>query len=538
MDQPACLWDVATGKEIRRFGGEQHATWVVFSPNGKMLAYSCDKRTKRWHRRDNVIRLADVTTGKDLQEFGGHKGFVTRAAFSPNGTLLASADDRGVHLFEIPGGQDRVVLKRDRSGPLMTSLAFSPDGSCLAAASWSDKSIWLIQVATGNVIQTMKLTGEQKEVDPILYTPNGKTLISGHDDGYVLFWDMASGRTLRQFRAHESRFSAITLSRNGRTLATSSLSAFVNADNRVCLWETATAKPLVRFPGPQQEILQLAFSPDSQRVATCSGEGTVDLWEAASGKLLQHCNLPTRCLAFLPDGQTVLCGGLKDGRIHFLNATKGKETWAFPAHKEQVYAIGLSRDGKMLATAGADGKLRLWDVLTGRLLQDLANDRNGFFLHLAFSPDGKLLVSSHHDTGVCLWETKTGKLLREAAPGDYLAFTPDGGAIITTTAFTIQVSEVATGKVSRQLGHGEYQMIDAMALSPNGHTLTWGDSYSTYVYFWEMAKGQTVRKLSGHQGHVTCLAFSPNGRLLAAGGSDGCALIWDVTSWSQRQGEP
>jgi RNA polymerase sigma factor (sigma-70 family) len=275
INQPVCLWDVATGKELRQFGVEGYrgrwlvfsrARWVVFSPDGKTLAYG-------GFQDDPNIRLADVSTGKDLQQFGGHKGSVAWSAFSPDGTILASADAQTIHFFELASGRTWELARPDGQAVSFNSLSFSPDGKIVAAASGAKNLIRLAEVATGRTIRAITLTDKPEQAgvmmlfSPILFMPDGKTVISGHRDGFVRFWEVATGAPLREFRAHSGDVIALALSPDGQTLATSG-SRSTHGEHTVRLWETATGKPLVHHSGPQQGIARLVFSPDSQLVAT------------------------------------------------------------------------------------------------------------------------------------------------------------------------------------------------------------------------------------------------------------------------------
>jgi WD40 repeat protein len=313
----------------------------------------------------------------------------------------------------------------------------------------------------------------------------------------------------------------------------------------VRLWETATGKPLVRHPGPEQGIARVVFSPDSKRVATASWGNAIHLWEAATGRLLRQWKL-FGALAFTADGRHLVCGGWSDGKVRLLDLNTGKINRQFLAHAEGIRSMGLARDGKTIATAGNDGFLRLWDLATGRQVQDFGGKQKSFVFQLALSPDGKLVAAVHQDHAVRLWETATGKLLREHpedSPGN-VAFSPDGKLLASTFMGNlgldrmIRVREVATGKEIRQL-RGDGDPMDAVAFSPDGRTLIWGGQQRKDLYFWEIATGQMRRKFSGHQGRLTCVAFSPNGRMMASGGSDATVLIWDVTGQgSPRQPAP
>jgi RNA polymerase sigma factor (sigma-70 family) len=537
INQPACLWDVATGKEIRQFGGEQRASWVVFSPDGKTLAYG-------GYQDDPIVRLADVGTGKDVHHFSGHRGRVTRVAFSPDGTILASVDNQAVHLFEVATRRSRELPGPDGGGGLFDALAFSPDGRILAMARAGQKQIRLVEVATGKDLRTLTLTGQREAVATFLFTPDSQTVISGHEDGLVRFWDVATGTKTRQFRAHSIRTIALALSPDGRTLATAN-NGHLNGEHAVRLWETATGKPLARHAGPQEGIAQVVFSPDSRQVATASWDGAVHVWEAATGKLLSHWQRFGR-LAFLPDGQTLVCGDWSDGRVRFLDLATRKETRQFLAQEGGIYNLALARDGKTLVTAGRDRSFRLWDLATGRQLHNFGGKQKSYVLGLALSPDDKLLASLHQDLMVRIWEKANGQLLSELAEPDLngsIVFSPDGKLLVSTSMGVlgaepmVRLRDVATGKVVQQL-RGNGGPLDAVAVSPDGRNLIWGGQHRKDLYFWEVATGQLRRKFAGHQGHLTCVAFAPNGRLMASGGSDASVLIWDVTGHRRRLGPP
>jgi len=539
-NQPVCLWDVATGKEIRRFGG--YGSWVVFSPDGRTLAYGAGAVGGG----QDTVRLVDVNTGNDLHAFGGHKGPVARAAFSPDGKTLASADDEGIHLFGVGTGRRRDLGQAGGQRVRFSSVGFSPDGKTVAAASHADKLIRLVDVTTGKTLWTTALAGEDPHAHSLLFTPDGKTVITGHGDGFVRLWEAASGAKARQFRAHDETVLALALSPDGRTLATSSES-HDGGEHTVRLWETATGKPLARYAAPQTDITDLVFSPDSRRVAT-SEEGAVHVWEAATGRLLRHWPGAGGPVGFTPDGRTLIRG--RGGRIHFLDLRTGKEYRQFQVHPGTVRSLALSRDGKVLATAGSnagsDNFLRLWDPATGRALQDFGGKQKGFFFGLALSPDAKILASIHQDpNAVRLWDTATGKLVREDRESNYIgsiAFSGDGKLLASTFSTVvrgehvglIRLREVATGREVRQL-RGEGDALDSVAFSPDGRTLIWGGWRSNDLVLWEVATGQVRQRLSGHQAHLRCVAFSPDGRLMASGSADATALLWDATGQRRQQ---
>jgi RNA polymerase sigma factor (sigma-70 family) len=531
MNQPPCLWDVATGKEVRQFGDwASRAEWVVFSPDGKTLAYG------NRGQADPVVRLAEASTGNELLRLEGLKGSVTRAAFSPDGKTLAVADELAIHFFDRASGRRQGRPNSEDAKGRFSCLAFSPDGKTLAALSAANPAIRLLDVPTRKTLHTIATPKGQQGIR-LAFVPDGKTLICGHEDGFVRFWDVASGAKARQFRAHSRTIVGLSLSRDGRTLATS-CNSHVNGNHTVRLWETATGKPLVRYGVPEEGIARVTFSPDGRRVATASWDGAVCLWDAAGGALLRRWDL-FGPLAFTADGKTLVCGGWGDGKVHLLDLASGKEIRRFQAHAEGIWDLCLSHDGKVLATAGMDEFLRLWDPATGRQLQDFGGKQKAAVLHVALTPDGKRLAATSFDHAVRVWDAASGKLVREHREADNLgglAMSADG-KLLAWSGFdggkpSIRVCDLVTLRpVCRLDGHGD--PLGGLAFAPDGRSLLWGGQFRPELYLFEVATGQLRRKFSGHKGHLSCVACSPSGRLMASGGSDGCVLIWGAAG--QRQ---
>jgi WD40 repeat protein len=535
MNGPPCLWDVATGKEVRRFGeGESRARWVVFSPDGKTLAFDDGGQDKR------VVRLAEVSSGKEQRRLEGLKGNMSRAAFSPDGKAVAVADDEAIHLFDRAAGRSQDVPWPEDGKGSFGCPVFSPDGKTLAAISKANRGIWLVEVATRKTLRRIAL-GKKEGGCRIAFLPDGKTMVSSHADGFVRFWDIASGEKTRQFRAHSSPIVGLALSRDGRTLATSCNDSNIG-NHTVRLWETATGKPLARYPVPEAGIARVIFSPDGRRVATASWEGALHLWEAASGKLLRRWD-QFGSPAFTADGKTLLFGGWEDGKIHFLDLATDKETRQFEAHAKGVWEMSLSRDGKLLATAGTDQFLRLWDPATGRQLQDFGGKQKAALLHVALTADGKLLAATSSDHAVRVWETAGGKLVREYTEADDtggLAISPDGRLLAWSGSDgpgkpSIRVRDLVSGKSVHEL-KGQGDPLSCLAFSPDGRSLVWGGQWHREMSLFEVATGQLRRTFTGHRVEVTCVAFSLNGRLMASGGSDASVVLWAAAG--QRQPPP
>ena len=216
-------------------------------------------------------------------------------------------------------------------------------------------------------------------------------------------------------------------------------------------------------------------------------------------------------------------------------------------HDNGVWGVAFSPDGRLLATASRDQTARLWDPATGECLRTLTG-HDGWVLGVAFSPDGRLLATASMDQTARLWDPATGECLRTLTGHDHwvigVAFSPDGRLLATADsaapgdagplvegaapAQAARLWDPATGEHLRTLtGHDGW--VNGVAFSPDGRLLATASRDQT-ARLWDLATGECLRTLTGHDRAVLGVAFSPDGRLLATASSDETAWLWDLAT--------
>jgi WD40 repeat protein len=349
------LWDVATGRELRRFSSAGSAQGVAFSPDGKTLV------TGDYF---GVIRLWDVCTGKQRLDSAGHVEWIWSVAISGDGKQVASGGQDGtVRLWEAASGKELRRFTGQRGN--ITTVALSPDGATLAAGG-EDTEVHLWDVRSGQEVRTLK--GHRHWLTCLAFAPDGKALASGSkDDQTSCLWDVASGKELS--RLEGQTVSSVAFAPDGRTFAASSMTLRRGGElEPFRLWDVNTAKELRRIAVTAAR--SVAFTPNGKALAVANLEGELGLWDAANGNELRRFNGPEKVLpgnraiygvAFSPDGRTLLSTE-GDGVFVWEVATGGQRA-QFAGHQGNVLCVAAAGDGRTLVSSGADCTLLVWDLL-------------------------------------------------------------------------------------------------------------------------------------------------------------------------------
>lgn len=547
--------------------GENVPSTAAFSPDGTQIAIGY---------RNGPARLWSIFSESAEAELPVflHGGPAIRVTFSPDGKLLATSGwNNEAILWDVDTRTVRFIFKHEDA---VRAILFSPDGRHLATGSL-DATTKLWDVETGRQVQSFAHPDYHKPlafpsghteiyneggIRCIAFSPDGKFLATGgmDKDKSVKLWDVGLGKELWSI-THEESAKSITFSPDGMLVATRVASDLANVlrveDGTTIALDLGTEawiKRNARKPPAEHtsEGIRVSFSPDGKHLINLGANNTIrvrDIETGAGVETLTGTGGYTKTMGFSSEAEYLgISIRHKDAVELWSEATIAR----FP-HEMRVMTAELSGDGALLATGGRDNKVRLYDVETQKLHQTLSG-HIGPIQVLAFSPDRTLLVSSggrnweelEGDDGVTyvfssgesvvdktakVWNVATGENIATFEHLDAvraIAFSPDGTLLATSAGRT----DIRSTKTWQDIATLSTVNATSLAFSPDGTRIAVGMSgRQPTVQIWDIATRKPIATFTGHKRGIQSLAFSPDSRLLASGGSDGVTYLWDVTSY-------
>ena len=536
LDDVLKVWDVASGKELATVDGIKFL--AAFMPDGRRLLltkedgiYTYEFTSRQWA---SVAKNAGLVLG----------------LLTDGQTVTSTGDDFALKLWDLSTGREKLELP-GRGGfhhrepnQHMLAVAVSPDGARAAvlhnprrgSGSFVDNiELWDVQQR-----QLRTRLPENREVRWIQFSADGNWLVACGPRGIVTLWNVVSNAEPRVLRPHDVTIRSVTFSGDGRWLATGS------SDQSIKILELATGTKLLTLRGHENSVCPVVFSPDGTRLASGSADQTVKLWDIrpAEPQLIRTGDkegIESLWFHFSPDS-SLMVGADSGANMQVWETVSRRERLSLTPGRRGP--LGFSADNKSLVVLNTDPwRVEIHNIAERKMdrsvpLEDLPP--NNYLRGLAAAPAQRLLAASTKDA-IYLWDLFSGRKLLKLQTSNtvrMLVFSPDQSTLIGWTddfrddvnwPVTMHFGEARSLRLIKSMPVHSYNGNPGdIAFSADGKSMATAGGFRKTVDLWDVGTGQHIVALTGHRQSTFGVSFSPDGKILASGSSDGTVKLWSI----------
>ena len=499
-------------------GHKGYVSTAAYSPDGTRIVTAS---------ADNTVRIWDARTGKQIAVVRGHGGPVNSAAYSGDGArIVTTSDDKTARIWDARTGKQIAVLGGHEGA--VYSGAYSPDGTRIVTSS-ADRTARVWDARTGKQIAI--LHGHESVVYTVAYDPGGTRIVTASDDKTARVWDARTGTQIAVLRGHDGAVVTAVYSPDSAQVVTAS------DDKTARIWDARTGTQIAVLRGHDGPLSSAAYSPNGTHIVTASFDKTVCIWDARTGTQLAvlrgHDGIVNSAL-YNPNG-TRIATASNDRTARVWDARTGMQIAVLLGHNGYIYGAAFNPDGTRVVTASVDQTARIWDARTGKQIAALRGHK-GYVWSAAYSLDGMRIVTASDDKTARIWDARTNSQIAVLRGHNDIVFNAvysRDGARIATASYD-KTARIWDARMGTQIAvlRGHDDAIASVAFSPDGTRMVTASVDKT-ARIWDARTGKQISVLRGHDGYIYDAVYSHDGSRIVTGSADKTARIWDARTGKQ-----
>ncbi|MBL7810814.1 MAG: caspase family protein [Bacteroidetes bacterium] len=551
------IWDVESGKILKELIGHKDRIRDINISNDGENAITASE--------DETAKIWNIENGSLVRSLEGHPFWVEAAQYNSEVKKAITLSSGRVFIWDI---ENRTCFHISLDDSILFEKAIlSSDGRFLLTSGrsrvgMSDSFICQLWDAASRTL-LFNVAEHSKEVVNVDFSLDGKLCFSASKDGIAIVWDIENKKQMIKVEGL-GELTTATLSPDCNFIATGDRSGSVsirdinngklmrglNCDNFVtsmqfnslsnkiltcfgyqaAIWDIKSGNLIVELTSHATKVSSVGVDSAFKFVAIAAGNGTVQVWKINQGRvegILDYKSIEFTGIKNFRDGQMfVTCS---DSNLYLWDVNTGNKLIIYRGYTYGINSVSISPNGKFMAIFSDDGTVGIWDVKNGKYLHTLYG-HSRFISYSTFNQSGQLLATASWDNTVKIWDVEKGNMLlnlRDVDHNDieFVAFSPNGEDIITTSFYIARIWSLKTGKVIDSLIGPSVRVRNA-TFSSDGSSLVL--SWGSLARIWKIKNERQVIDLKGHSDDVLSSTYSTDKQLVITISEDGSFIIWDA----------